>query len=36
VPEKHVLDGGSDPPMQRGNFDGRKGQPIVKYGDSLP
>jgi len=27
----HVLDGGPDPPMGRGNIEGGKGRPIVKY-----
>ena len=31
----HVLDGSSDPPMGRGNLEG-KGSPIVKYRDFLP
>ena len=30
-PRNHVSDGGPDPPMGRGNFEGRKGRPIVKY-----
>jgi len=34
-PKNCVLDGGPDPPMGRGNFEGRKGRPIVKYRDSL-
>ena len=34
-PRNHVLDGGPDPPMERGNFEGGKGRPIVKYRDSL-
>ena len=34
-PGHHVLDGGPDPPMRRGNFEGRKGRPIVKYRDTL-
>jgi len=33
-PRNRVLDGGPDPPMGRGNFEGRKGHPIVKYGDT--
>jgi len=33
-PGNHVLDGGPDPPMGRGNFWG-KGRPIVKYGNTL-
>jgi len=34
-PKNRVLDGGPDPPMGRGNFEGRKGCPIIKYRDSL-
>ena len=34
-PRNHVLDGGSRSPMGRGNFEGGKGHPIVKYGDTL-
>jgi len=34
-PGNHVLDGGPDPPMGRGNFEGGKGRPIVKYRDTL-
>jgi len=34
-PRNHVLDGGPDPPMGRGNFDGGEGRPIVKYRDTL-
>jgi len=34
-PMNRVLDGGSDPPMGRGNFEGGKGRPIVKYRDTL-
>jgi len=34
-PRNHVLDGGPDHPMGRGSL-GRKGAPIVKYGDCLP
>ena len=30
-PGNHLLDGGPDPPMGRGNFEGEKGRPIVKY-----
>jgi len=30
----HVLDGGTDPPMGRGNYKG-EGRPVVKYSDSL-
>ena len=33
-PRNHVLDGGPDPPMPRGNFE-EKGRPIVKYRDTL-
>jgi len=33
-PKNHVLDGGPDPTMERGNF-GEKGAPIVKYRDTL-
>jgi len=32
----HVLDGGPDQPMRRGNFEGEKGRHIVKYRDALP
>jgi len=28
-PGNHVLHGGSDAPMQKGNFEGEKGWPIV-------
>ena len=31
----HVLDGGPDFPLERGNFEGEKGRPIVKYRDTL-
>jgi len=31
----HVLDGGLDPPMGMGNFEGGMGSPTVKYRDSL-
>jgi len=31
----HVLDVGPDPLMGRGNFEGGKGHPIVKCGDTL-
>ena len=31
----HVLDGGPDPPMERGKFLGENGRPIVKYRDTL-
>jgi len=34
-PRNHVLDGSPDPPMGRGNFEGEKGPPIVKYRDSV-
>jgi len=34
-PENHVLDGGPDPPMGRGNFEWGKGRPVVKYRDTL-
>jgi len=34
-PRNHVLDGGPDPPMGRGNFQG-KVRPIVKCRDTLP
>jgi len=34
-PRNHVLDGGPDPSMRRGNFEGGKGRPIVKYRDTL-
>jgi len=34
-PGNHVLDGGSDPLMERGNFEEEKRCPIVKYRDSL-
>jgi len=30
-----VLDGGPDPPMRIGNFEGRKGHPFVKYRNTL-
>jgi len=33
-PGNHVLDGGSDPPTEKGNFEG-EGRPIVKYRDTL-
>ena len=33
--QNDVLDGGSDPPMGRGNFQGGKGRPIVKYKNTL-
>ena len=34
-PRNHVLDGGPDPPLGRGNFEGAKGHPSVKYRDTL-
>jgi len=34
-PGNHVLDGGPDAPMGRGNFEGGKGHPIVKYRDTV-
>jgi len=34
-PGNHVLDWGPDPPMGRGNFEGKKGRPIVKCRDML-
>jgi len=34
-PGNHVLHGGPDPPMERGNFWGGKVRPIVKYRDAL-
>jgi len=34
-PGNRVLDGGPDPPMGRGNFEGGKGRPIVKYRHTL-
>jgi len=34
-PRNHVLDGGPDLPMGRGNFEGGKGRPIVKYRETL-
>jgi len=30
-PTNHVLDGGPDPPMRRGNFERGKGRSIVKH-----
>ena len=33
-PRNHVLDGGADPSMGRGNFEGGKGRPDVKYMNS--
>ena len=33
-PENHVLGGGPDPPMGRGNFEGGKVRPIVQYRDT--
>jgi len=35
VPGNHVLDGGLDPLMRRGNFEWGKGRPIVRYRDTL-
>jgi len=35
-PWNHVLDGGPDPSMRRGNFEVDKGHIIVKYRDFLP
>ena len=34
-PRNHVLNGGPDPLMWRGNFEGEKGHPIVQYRDTL-
>jgi len=34
-PRNHVLDGGPDPPMHKGQFWGGRGRPIVKYRDTL-
>ena len=34
-PGNHVLDGCSPLPTGRGNFEGGKGRPIVKYRDTL-
>jgi len=34
-PGNHVLDGGPDLPMGRGNFEGGKRRPVVKYRDTL-
>ena len=34
-PRNHVLDGGPDPSMGMGNFEGGKGRPIVKHRDTL-
>ena len=28
-PRNHVLDGGPDPPMARGNFEGERGVPFL-------
>jgi len=33
-PRNHVLDGGPDSAMGRGNFEGGKGRSIVKYRDT--
>jgi len=35
-PRNHVLDEGSDPLIQTGNFEGENLRPIVKYRDCLP
>ena len=34
-PGNQVLDGGPNPPMGRGNFEGGKERPIVKHRDTL-
>jgi len=34
-PRNHVLDGGPDPFVERGNFERGKGRPILKYRDTL-
>jgi len=34
-PMNHVLDGGPDPPMERGKFWAENGRPIVKYRDTV-
>ena len=34
-PREPCIRWGPEPPMARGNFDGRKGRPIVKYRDTL-
>jgi len=34
-PGNHVLDCNPDPTMGRGNFEGGKGRPIVKYSDTM-
>jgi len=34
-PGNHVLDGAPDAPTGRGNFEVRKGRPIVNYRDTL-
>jgi len=34
-PRNHVLDGSPDSPMGRGNFEGEKRSPVVKYRDTL-
>ena len=34
-PQNHALDGGPDPFMGRGNFEGGKRRSIVKYRDTL-
>ena len=33
-PRNHVLDGGADPSMGRGNYEGGKGRAVVKYMNS--
>jgi len=30
-PRNHVLDGGPDPPMARGNFEGERGVPFLLH-----
>jgi len=34
-PRNHVLDGGLDPAMHRGNFEGEESRPSVKYSHCL-
>ena len=34
-PGNHVLHGGPDPLIDRGNFEGEKGRPNIKYRDTL-
>jgi len=34
-PGNHVLDGGPDPPMGTGNFEGERTRSVVKYSDCL-